>query len=270
MQPARAHLARVTRSVAALAASALTVTTLATSALALGPATGCAARSNAEIPNIAEVDPAVRRVPSPAEFRLGPGDRIAIDVWRHNDLDMEVTIAPDGTITYPLVGAINVSGMTYPDLVEVLTVAIAEYYDDPQVAVNIVELQNQKVIVLGEVSSPAVLQLGNEMSILEALTLAGGINQSSRTDNVLLIRGGLEAPELYTVDVRAIYTEGALDQVVYLQRGDVVVVPTRTITNVARYFREVQTILAPFVAGSAIYRNAVSGGAQGTSSILVD
>lgn len=245
--------------------------TLAAVALTLCGATGCAARSaGKEIPNIAEVDPAIRRVPSPAEFRLGPGDRIAIDVWRHNDLDMEVTIAPDGTITYPLVGAIEVSGMTYPDLVAVLTEGIAEYYDDPQVAVNIVELQNQKVIVLGEVTNPTVLQLSNEMSILEALTLSGGINQSSRTDNVLLIRGGLEAPELYTVDVKAIYTEGALDQVVYLQRGDVVVVPTRTITNVSRYFREVQTILAPFVAGSAIYRNAVSGGAQGTSSILVD
>jgi len=226
------------------------------------------ASSHQRVPNIAEVDPAVRRVPTPEEFRLGPGDRIAIDVWRHNDLDMEITIAPDGTITYPLVGSVTAAGMTYPELVSVLTVAIAEYYDDPQVAVNIVELQSQKVVVLGEVATPSVLQLGGEMSILEALTITGGINSSSRTDNVLLIRGGLESPELYTVDVQAIYTEGALDQVVYLQRGDVIVVPTRTITNVGRYFREVQTILAPFVAGSAIYRNAISGGAQGTSSVL--
>ncbi len=238
-------------------------------ALVLGMTSGCGPKMG-DVPNIAEVDPAVRRVPSPEEFRLGPGDRISIDVWRHNDLDLEVTIAPDGTITYPLVGAVTVTGMTYPDLVEVLTVAISEYYDNPQVAVNIVELQSQKVIVLGEVTNPAVLQLNNEMSILEALTLSGGINQSSRTDNVLLIRGGLEAPELYSVNVKAIYTEGALDQVVYLQQGDVVVVPTRTITNVSRYFREVQSILAPFVAGSAVYRNAVSGGAQGTSSVLVD
>ena len=70
------------------------------------------------------------------------------------------------------------------------------------------------------------------------------------------------------MDVRSIYTGGSTDQLVYLQRGDILFVPTRTITNMSRYFREVQGILSPFVAGSAVYRNAVSGGAQGTSSVL--
>jgi protein involved in polysaccharide export with SLBB domain len=103
---------------------------------------------------------------------------------------------------------------------------------------------------------------------LEALTISGGINPSARTTNVLLIRGGVEKPELYVVDVHAIYSEGDTEQMVYLQRGDIVVVPTKTITNVGRYFREVQGTLSPFVAGTAIYRNATTGGAQGTSSAL--
>jgi polysaccharide export outer membrane protein len=218
--------------------------------------------------NIAEADTAVRKVPTPAEFQLGPGDKIAIRVWRHDDLDMDVTIAPDGSITYPLVGRIAVSGMTYPQLVKKLGVAISEFYTNPQVSVNILELRNQKVFVIGEVMSPAVLQLSGEMTILEALTITGGINQFSRTNNVLLIRGGIENPSLYTIDVKAIYAEGRLDQMVSLQRGDIIVVPTRTITNVSRYFKEVQGTLSPFVAGTAIYRNASTGGAQGTSSAL--
>jgi polysaccharide biosynthesis/export protein len=218
--------------------------------------------------NIAEADSAVRKVPTTAEFQLGPGDKIAIRVWRHDDLDMDVTIAPDGSITYPLVGRIAVSGMTYPQLVKKLGTAISEYYTDPQVSVNILELKNQKVFVIGEVMSPSVLQLSGEMTILEALTLTGGINQFSRTNNVLLIRGGIETPTLYTIDVQAIYAEAQLDQMVSLQRGDIVVVPTRTITNVSRYFKEVQGTLSPFVAGTAIYRNASTGGAQGTSSAL--
>ena len=57
-------------------------------------------------------------------------------------------------------------------------------------------------------------------------------------------------------------------RLVFLQKGDIVVVPTKTITNVSRYFRDVQTTLSPFVAGTAIYRNATTGGAQGTSSVL--
>lgn len=228
---------------------------------------GCAS-SSARAPNIAQAPENIRNVPGPDQFRLGPGDRISIKVWRHEDLDMDVTIAPDGSISYPLVGRIEVSGKTYPELSQALGAAIAEFYEDPQVSVNILELRNQKVFVLGEVTVPQVLQLDNEMTVLEALTVAGGINQYARTDNVLLIRGGLEAPQLYTVDVQAIYADGAFDQMVALQRGDILVVPTRTITNVARYFRDVQATLSPFVAGSAIYRNAVSGGAQGTSSAL--
>jgi len=217
---------------------------------------------------ISEADPAVRMVPSPEEFQIGPGDKIAIKVWRHNDLDMDITIAPDGSITYPLVGRIVVSGMTYPQLVEKLTAAIADFYSDPQVTVNILELKNQKVFVIGEVAQPSVLQLSNEMSILEALTISGGINPAARTKNVLLIRGSLEKPQLYTVNVNAIYSQGDTEQMVYLQRGDIVMVPTKTITNVARYFKDVQSALSPFVAGSAIYRNATTGGAQGTSSVL--
>ncbi|MCK6503146.1 polysaccharide biosynthesis/export family protein [Myxococcota bacterium] len=227
----------------------------------------CGARTGS-IQNIAEADPSARSVPSVDEFQIGPGDRISIKVWRHDDLSMDVTVAPDGTISYPLVGSLQVAGRTYNEIRQMLTTSISQWYTDPQVAVNILELQNQKVFIFGEVAKPSVLQLSSEMTILEALTLAGGINQYSRTSNVLLVRGGVEAPELYTVDVDSIFNRGAMDQMVSLQRGDIVVVPTKTITNAARFFREVSGVLAPFVAGSAVYRNAVTGGAQGTSSVL--
>ena len=236
------------------------------SALISGPAQ--AGKKAPRLMNIVDADPAVRKVPAPSEFQLGPGDRIAIRVWRHDDLDMDITIAPDGSITYPLVGRIVVAGMTYPDLVKKLSTAVSEYYTDPQISVNILELYSQKVFVIGEVTSPSVLQLSNEMSILEALTIAGGINSAARTNNVLLIRGSMDQPELYTVDVQSIYAQGNTSQMVYLQRGDIVMVPTKTITNVSRYFKEVQGTLSPFVAGTAIYRNATTGGAQGTSSAL--
>lgn len=240
--------------------SFLLMSTLA-AMLACGPKTG-------PVPNISEAGADALRVPSVEEFQLGPGDRIQITVWQHSDLDMDVRIAPDGTISFPLLGTVELAGRTYGEIRDLLTESIATYYKDPQVAVNIVELQSQKVLVLGEVSAPGVLQLSQEMSVLEALTRTGGINQYSRTNNVLLVRGGLEEPALYTIDVQSIFAEGRMDQMVYLQQGDIVVVPTRTITNASRFFREVSGVLAPFVAGSAIYRNAVTGGAQGTSSVL--
>lgn len=222
-------------------------------------------------PNIeTAADVATIRPPAPAEFVFGPGDRLSVKVWRHDELDMEVTVAPDGGITYPLVGRIQAAGMSYPQLVATIEAALTEYYTDVSVAVNVEKVSNQKVFVLGEVKTPMVLQIENDLSILEALTRTGGIVDDARTDNVLLIRGGLDDPQLFSVDVGAIYGQGELGQLVYLQRGDIVVVPTKTIANVETFFRRVQSMLSPFVGGSAIYRNAVSGGAQGTSSALGD
>jgi len=218
-------------------------------------------------PNVAD-EGAELRAPAPQDFVFGPGDIIDVKVWRHDELDMTITIAPDGNISYPLVGAVQVSGLTYPELVATLETSLAEFLVDPSVAVNIVSVSNQKVFILGEVQNPAVLQIQNDLTILEALVRTGGIHPDARTSNVLLIRGDFESPELFLIDVDAIYGKGDLSQMVLLQKGDIVYVPAKTITNVERFFRRIQGILAPFVGGSAIYRNAISGGAQGTSSAL--
>ena len=218
-------------------------------------------------PNVAEATPELR-APAPQDFVFGPGDVIDVKVWRHDDLDMTITIAPDGNISFPMVGTLGVTGLTYPELVGALEASLSEYLVEPSVAVNIVEVSNQKVFILGEVQNPAVLQIQNELTILEALVRTGGIHPDARTTNVLLIRGDFESPELFLINVDAIYGQGDLSQLVQLQKGDIVYVPAKTIVNVERFFRRIQGILAPFVAGSAIYRNAISGGAQGTSSVL--
>lgn len=216
-------------------------------------------------PNIADASPELR-APAPQDFVFGPGDILDLKVWRHSDLDMQITVAPDGNISVPLVGELVVTGLTYPELIDALESALSDYLVEPSVAVNIVSVSNQKVFILGEVQNPAVLQIANEMTILEALIRTGGIHQDSRTDNVLLIRGNLDSPELFLVDVKAIYASGDMSQLVQLQRGDIVYVPAKTITNVERFFRRVQGIIAPFVGGSVVYRNAIQGDAQGSSA----
>lgn len=227
----------------------------------------CASKKVEPPPNVSEA-PEEFRVPAPQDFQFGPGDVIELKVFRAPELDGQLQIAPDGTIALPMVGRVNVSGKTYPELVRAIEYSVGQFYVNPSVSVNIVEVSNQKVLVLGEVRSPAVLQIESDLSILEALTRTGGINPDARTDNVLLVRGGVETPELYLINVEAIYGRGDFSQMVYLQRGDIVVVPTRTIVNVERFFKRVQSLLAPFVSGSAIYRNAIIGGAQGTSVVI--
>jgi polysaccharide export outer membrane protein len=204
-----------------------------------------------EPPNVSELAvPDVAAQP----FVFGPGDKIGIKVFRHPDLDGEVQVAPDGTITLPLAGRVVVAGKTYTDLVTELEAAFKQYYTDASVAVNVVDVNNQKIFVVGEVAQPAVLQITGEMTVLEALTRTGGINPDARTDNILLVRGGLETPQLFTVDVDRLLV-GDLSQNVQLQRMDIVVVPAKTIVNVERFFRHVQGILGPLVSATQVYRN---------------
>lgn len=229
----------------------------------------CAARQVP--PNIAaESGGPVLQPPAPNQFTFGPGDKFSVKVWRHEELDMTITIAPDGGFTFPLVGRVQAANHTYTEIVKILEEALSKYYTDASVAVNVEAVANQKVFVLGEVQSPTVLQIQNDLTIIEALARTGGISPDARTDNVLLIRGSLTEPKLYTIDVDAIYKQGDFSQLVYLQRGDIVVVPARTIVNVERYFRHIQGMLAPIVGGSVVYRNVITGGAQGASSALGD
>jgi len=206
--------------------------------------------------------------PQAEDFVFGPGDVIDIKMWRQDDMNMEVVIAPDGVITYPLIGRIKVSGLTYPQLLSRMEKALSEFYKEPSIAVNVVKVSNQKVFVLGEVKNPAVLQIENDLSVVEALTRTGGISPDAKTSTLLLIRGGVDDPVLLTIDIADLFSKGDLTQNVYLQRGDILLVPVKTIVHVERFFRRAQGVLAPFLSGSALYRNLSGPGAQGTSSSL--
>ena len=206
----------------------------------------------------------------PPEFVFGPGDQIDIAVWRHEDLDMQIVISPDGAISYPLVGRMQIAGMTYPELMGVLSERIGEYYKDPQVSVNILEVSSMKVYVLGYVRTPAILQIESELDVIGALTRAGWVSSDSRTNNIMLIRGGLEDPQLFVIDLDQLLASGDLRQNVALQKGDILYVPPKTIVNVEQFFRRITAMLSPFVSGTVIYRNVTTGNPIGASGALGD
>jgi len=205
---------------------------------------------------------------SPPEFVFGPGDKIDISVWRHDDLNMQIVISPDGAISYPLVGRLAVAGMTYPDLAQLLSTRIAEYYKDPQVSINVLEVSSMKVYVLGYVRVPSIMQIESELDVVGALTRAGWVTEDSRTNNILLIRGGLEEPELFVIDLDQLLASGDMRQNVALQKGDILYVPPKTIVNVETFFRRVTAMLSPFVSGTVVYRNVTTGNPVGASGAL--
>lgn len=230
---------------------------------------GCVRQTRTPVTSLSVEGAGGSMVPPPApEIVFGPGDKVQISVWRHEDLDMQVIVAPDGTISYPLIGRMQIAGMTYSLLQSLLTEKISVYYVDPQVSINLVESESMKVMVWGEVKTPNVLQLSSGMTVLEALTRAGGLTEDSRTDNILLVRGGRSPAEVYVVDVDALLNRADLRQNVPLEKNDILYVPEQTIVNVERFFRRIAGILAPFVSGTVVYRNIATGNPVGSASAL--
>lgn len=113
-----------------------------------------------------------------AEYRVGPGDTIEVAVFEVEDLDRSVTIAADGRIRLPLIGAIEVGGNTPREIEAQISSLYADgYLRNPQVTVSVVDFRSQPVSVLGAVREPGVYQLLGRRRLSDVLALAGGLSE---------------------------------------------------------------------------------------------
>jgi len=200
---------------------------------------GCASRR--KIAKEEKVKPLVLK-----EFVLGYGDIIDITVWKREDLSKRILIGPTGVISYPFLGDVKVTGLTIHQLRDRIKSALAEYFKNPVVTVNITSNQSQKVFVLGEVRRPGVFQMAGPTFALEAISMAGGFTLDANENDVLLIRGAKEnQPEPRLLDLMASLEDGDIAQNAYLQPGDVLYIPTTTIASVDRLFQRVYNIIRP-------------------------
>ncbi len=181
------------------------------------------------------------------EFILGPGDKVEIIVYRHDDLKRTVQIDTSGKITYPLVGDIQAGGLSIFQFRDKIRDNLSKYIIDPQVSVGVVSVQSQKVIVLGEVKNPGLFPIDSPLTTIDAISKAGGFTLDAKQKNVLLIRGGLKEPELMTLNIDSFFSEHNMSQNVYLQNGDIIYVPAIFIANVSRFFGHLSKIISPIV-----------------------
>ena len=122
-------------------------------------------------------------------YKLGPADAIALRVYGQPDYSFErVVVSPVGRIYHPLLGDVQVAGLTVDELRERLTTALSQYVINPKVSVSLIEANSAKVGVLGEVSRPGIVVLSRPMTILDAISEAGGFTQFGSKKSVILLR----------------------------------------------------------------------------------
>lgn len=187
-------------------------------------------------------------IPKEPEFILGPGDKIEISVFLHEELHKILRIDVSGKIMYPLIDDIKAAGLSIFDLRDKIREGLSSHIIDPQVTVGVDSVQSQKVIVLGEVNAPGFFQAENLMTVFEAISLAGGFTADGKQKSVLLIRGGLQKPKLMKLNLEKALKRGDLRQNIVLQRGDIIYVPRSVISDVNRFFNNISGTLSPLVA----------------------
>ena len=122
-----------------------------------------------------------------SDYRLGPGDRIRVTVFGHEDLSGEFTISETGTVALPLAGTLAFGGVALDDAARKVVEALApDYLLNPRVGIEVVEYR--PFYIIGEVNDPGAYPYVSGMTVNEAVALAGGFTYRARTSSVVVIR----------------------------------------------------------------------------------
>ena len=167
-------------------------------------------------------------MPTPANYVLGAGDQIMIDVWGDSELNVQYTIAPDGHITVPGLGRIQLSGMNVQQAENRIRTTFSRIYSDLDssepytfLAISIGNVKSIKVNVMGEVNRPGTYTLSSFASAFHALYAAGGTSRIGSIRNIRLFRSG---KAIATVDLYEYLMKGNNMTDITLQDGDIVMV----------------------------------------------
>ncbi len=176
----------------------------------------------------ATTPPPPETIPTPVSTeanQLGPGDVLEIKVFREPDLAGTYRLGSDGEIEFPLIGSVKVSGRMPEEVAGELRTRLADgYLVDPQVTVFVKEQNSQKIHVLGEVKKPGTFAYESGMSIIQAITYAGGFTKLAAENSVVVTRArGPNDQQTFKVAVADIQKGRANN--FELRPGDIINVP---------------------------------------------
>ena len=159
------------------------------------------------------------------DYIIGPGDTLDISVWNNEALTKQVIVLPDGKIHFPLIGEVVVGGKTLVGLEKELKQKINTFVPAPDLTVMVQQVNSMLIYVIGKVNRPGRFALNTNINVLQALTMAGGLNTFAKRNKIKIFREENGKTDIFQFEYDKV-TEGEnLEQNVELKRGDIVVVP---------------------------------------------
>lgn len=159
-------------------------------------------------------------------YQLHAGDSIFISVWKEDGLQREVRVLPDGSVTFPLAGRVEVAGASANDAAHRISTKLKEYLPDPVVTVVVTGIEGNRVFVLGKVNKPGPMVLHGPTTVLQALSIAGGLDKFADEKGIKVIRdSGDGKSQVLPVEYRELSSGKSMTTNFRLVPGDTLLIP---------------------------------------------
>lgn len=159
-------------------------------------------------------------------YAVQPGDVLEISVWREEDLQREVLVRPDGRFSFPLAGDIVATGKSVDELRQEIASRLQRFIPDLVVTVTVVQINGNKVYVIGQVNNPGEFIVNPRVDVMQALSMAGGTTAFAALNDIVILRRDRNGQQRsISFAYKDVERGRSLDQNILLESGDVVVVP---------------------------------------------
>jgi polysaccharide biosynthesis/export protein len=158
-------------------------------------------------------------------YVIGAQDVLDVSVWKEPDVSRVVPVRPDGKISLPLLNDVQAAGLTPSQLAAQITDSLKRYVTTPQVTVIVTTINSQRVYILGEVTRPGAFPILPGMSVLQALSSAGGFTQYARVKSIFVRRFENGKEVKYPFNYKDVINGKKPEQDILLKAGDTIVVP---------------------------------------------
>lgn len=163
--------------------------------------------------------------PVARSYVLGVSDQLGVSLWKNAELSSKTTVRPDGRISVPLVGELEVAGMSPAQLQVLLTQKYEEFISVPMVTVLVEQINSRKFYILGEIGNPGAYDLLQPLTLMQALALAGGFTDYAKKDQVLILRGVSGRETRIMANVKSITSGKSPGDNLALLPHDTIIVP---------------------------------------------
>ena len=158
-------------------------------------------------------------------YLIHPSDVLEVSIYGEAELTRKLVVRPDGKISFPLIGDIKVAGHSTQEVKEIIDEKTSAFIPEASSTVILEQLGSLKYYVVGEVARPGMFNVSCQVTVLQALSLAGGLKTFADENSIKIIRGHGKDTKKIRFDYSQVKKGKHLEQNILLERGDVVLVP---------------------------------------------